>query len=108
MYGLTVFELHKFLHFFLSLYRFREKSNLLVSFLYKLNYPLVCIILISVMIVSQIKDLIQTTEVMLFIEEVYLNLYAYPVFWKIQLTQITLQLLCIREVSLNITVNAHL
>ena len=55
------------------------------------------------MIVSQIKDLIQTTEVMLFIEEVYLNLLRYPVFWKIQLTQITLQLLCVCEVSLNIT-----
>ncbi|XP_052500661.1 focadhesin [Budorcas taxicolor] len=51
----------------------------------------------------QIKDLIQTTEVMLFIEEVYLNLLRYPVFWKIQLTQITLQLLCVCEVSLNIT-----
>ena len=55
------------------------------------------------MIVSQIKDLIQTTEVMLFIEEVYLNLLRYPVFWKIQLTQLTLQLLCVCEVSLNIT-----
>ncbi|XP_069432752.1 focadhesin [Ovis canadensis] len=51
----------------------------------------------------QIKDLIQTTEVMLFIEEVYVNLLRYPVFWKIQLTQITLQLLCVCEVSLNIT-----
>ncbi|XP_068830026.1 focadhesin isoform X2 [Capricornis sumatraensis] len=51
----------------------------------------------------QIKDLIQTTEVMLFIEEVYLNLLRYPVFWKIRLTQITLQLLCVCEVSLNIT-----
>ncbi|XP_070650571.1 focadhesin isoform X1 [Bos indicus] len=51
----------------------------------------------------QIKDLIQTTEVMLFIEEVYLNLLRYPVFWKIQLTQLTLQLLCVCEVSLNIT-----
>ncbi|KAM7240916.1 hypothetical protein CapIbe_007488 [Capra ibex] len=51
----------------------------------------------------QIKDLIQTTEVMLFIEEVYLNLLRYPVFWKSQLTQITLQLLCVCEVSLNIT-----
>ncbi|XP_060988631.1 focadhesin isoform X2 [Dama dama] len=51
----------------------------------------------------QIKDLIQTTEVMLFIEEVYINLLRYPVFWKIQLTQLTLQLLCVCEVSLNIT-----
>ncbi|KAB0360382.1 hypothetical protein FD754_004538 [Muntiacus muntjak] len=51
----------------------------------------------------QVKDLIQTTEVMLFIEEVYINLLRYPVFWKIQLTQLTLQLLCVCEVSLNIT-----
>ncbi|XP_021565863.1 focadhesin-like, partial [Carlito syrichta] len=51
----------------------------------------------------QIKDLIQTTEVMLFIEEVYLSLLRYPVFWKTQLTQLTLQLLCVCEVSLKIT-----
>ncbi|XP_010944320.2 focadhesin [Camelus bactrianus] len=51
----------------------------------------------------QIKDLIQTTEVMLFIEEVYLSLLRHPIFWKIQLTQLTLQLLCVCEVSLNIT-----
>ncbi|XP_057576086.1 focadhesin isoform X1 [Hippopotamus amphibius kiboko] len=51
----------------------------------------------------QIKDLIQTTEVMMFIEEVYLSLLRHPVFWKIQLTQLTLQLLCVCEVSLNIT-----
>ncbi|KAF6124392.1 focadhesin [Phyllostomus discolor] len=51
----------------------------------------------------QIKDLIQTTEVMLFIEEVYLSLSRHPVFWKIQLTQLTLQLLCVCEVSLKIT-----
>uniref|UniRef100_A0A8D1E1C6 Focadhesin n=1 Tax=Sus scrofa TaxID=9823 RepID=A0A8D1E1C6_PIG len=51
----------------------------------------------------QIKDLIQTTEVMLFIEEVYLSLLRHPSFWKIQLTELTLQLLCVSEVSLNIT-----
>ncbi|XP_023982609.1 focadhesin isoform X3 [Physeter macrocephalus] len=51
----------------------------------------------------QIRDLIQTTEVMLFIEEVYLSLLRHPVFWKIQLIQMTLQLLCVCEVSLNIT-----
>lgn len=49
------------------------------------------------------RDLIQTTEVMLFIEEVYLSLLRHPVFWKIQLIQMTLQLLCVCEVSLNIT-----
>ncbi|XP_073907816.1 focadhesin isoform X4 [Castor canadensis] len=51
----------------------------------------------------QIKDLIQTTEVMLFIEEVYLSLLRHPVFWKIQLIQLTLQLLCISDISLKIT-----
>uniref|UniRef100_A0A8C9DG32 Focadhesin n=1 Tax=Prolemur simus TaxID=1328070 RepID=A0A8C9DG32_PROSS len=51
----------------------------------------------------QIKDLIQTTEVMLFIEEVYLSLFRHPVFWKIQLTKLTLQLLCVCEVSLKTT-----
>ncbi|XP_064146503.1 focadhesin isoform X1 [Loxodonta africana] len=51
----------------------------------------------------QVKDLIQTTEVMLFIEEVYLSLLRHPIFWKIQLTQLSLQLLCVCEVSLKIT-----
>ncbi|XP_004677747.1 PREDICTED: focadhesin [Condylura cristata] len=51
----------------------------------------------------QLKDLIQTTEVMLFIEEVYLSLLRHPSFWKNQLTQLTLQLLCVCEVSLKIT-----
>ncbi|XP_063570258.1 focadhesin isoform X6 [Pongo abelii] len=51
----------------------------------------------------QIKDLIQTTEAMMFIEEIYLSLLRHPVFWKIQLTQMTLQLLCVGEVSLKIT-----
>lgn len=47
--------------------------------------------------------MIQTTEVMLFIEEVYLSLSRHPDFWKIQLIQLTLQLLCVCEVSLKIT-----
>ncbi|CAO2588015.1 Focad [Lemmus lemmus] len=51
----------------------------------------------------QMKDLTQTTEMMLFIEELYLSLLRHPVFWKSQLTQLTLQLLCICEVSLKIT-----
>nr|KAF6331695.1 focadhesin [Pipistrellus kuhlii] len=51
----------------------------------------------------QIKDLMQTTEAMLFIEEVYLSLSRHPGFWKIQLAQLTLQLLCVCEVSLKIT-----
>lgn len=45
----------------------------------------------------------QTTEAMLFIEEVYLSLSRHPGFWKIQLAQLTLQLLCVCEVSLKIT-----
>jgi hypothetical protein len=40
---------------------------------------------------------------MLFIEEVYLSLLRHPVFWKIQLIQLTLQLLCISDISLKIT-----
>lgn len=55
------------------------------------------------MFFKQVKDLIQTTEVMMFIEEVYLSLLRHPIFWKIQLTQLTLQLLCVCEVSLQIT-----
>ncbi|XP_064237141.1 focadhesin isoform X1 [Aotus nancymaae] len=51
----------------------------------------------------QIKDLMQTTEVLLFIEEVYLSLLRHPAFWKTQLIQLTLQLLCVCEVSLKIT-----
>ncbi|XP_075416104.1 focadhesin isoform X2 [Tenrec ecaudatus] len=51
----------------------------------------------------QMKDLMQTTEAMLFVQEVYLSLLRHPVFWKLQLTQMTLQLLCVCEVSLQIT-----
>ncbi|XP_032155967.1 focadhesin isoform X3 [Sapajus apella] len=51
----------------------------------------------------QIKDLMQTTEVVLFIEEVYLSLLRHPAFWKTQLIQLTLQLLCVCEVSLKMT-----
>uniref|UniRef100_A0A8C2VVB9 Focadhesin n=1 Tax=Chinchilla lanigera TaxID=34839 RepID=A0A8C2VVB9_CHILA len=51
----------------------------------------------------QMKDMIQTTEAMLFIKEIYLSLSRHPVFWKIQLSQLTLQLLCVCEVSLKIT-----
>lgn len=51
----------------------------------------------------QLKDMMQTTESMLFIEEVYLSLLRYPIFWKTQLTHLTLQILCVCEVSLKIT-----
>ncbi|XP_052032693.1 focadhesin [Apodemus sylvaticus] len=51
----------------------------------------------------QMRDLMQTTEMLMFMEEVYLSLLRHPVFWKSELTQMTLQLLCICEVSLKIT-----
>lgn len=51
----------------------------------------------------QMKDLMQTTEMTLFVEEVYLSLLRHPAFWKRQLTQLTVQLLCICEVSLKTT-----
>ena len=49
------------------------------------------------------RDLTQTTEMLMFMEEVYLSLLRHPVFWKSELTQMTLQLLCFCEVSLKIT-----
>ncbi|XP_060055620.1 focadhesin isoform X3 [Erinaceus europaeus] len=51
----------------------------------------------------QLKDLMQTTEAMLFIEEVYLSLLRHPIFWKTQLAHLTLQILCVCEVSLKMT-----
>lgn len=69
----------------------------------KLFFGLYFIITLYNDFLKQIKDLIQTTEVMLFIEEVYLSLSRHSGFWKIQLTQLTLQLLCVCEVSLKIT-----
>ncbi|XP_044516611.1 focadhesin isoform X2 [Gracilinanus agilis] len=51
----------------------------------------------------QVKDLVQTTEVTLFLQELYLNLLRHPVFWEKELIQLSLQILCVCEVSLKIT-----
>ncbi|XP_062455619.1 focadhesin isoform X1 [Rhea pennata] len=51
----------------------------------------------------QLKDLIQVTEALFFLQELFLSLLRYPVFWKVQLSQFCLQLLCFCEVCLNVT-----
>ncbi|NXC74496.1 FOCAD protein, partial [Anhinga anhinga] len=51
----------------------------------------------------QLKDLLQVTEVSFFLQELFLSLLRYPVFWKVQLSQFCLQLLCFCEVCLNVT-----
>ncbi|KAM7023536.1 focadhesin [Acridotheres tristis] len=51
----------------------------------------------------QLKDLLQVTEALFFLQELFLSLLRYPLFWRIQLSQLSLQLLCFCEVCLNIT-----
>ncbi|XP_074935354.1 focadhesin [Phalacrocorax aristotelis] len=51
----------------------------------------------------QLKDLLQVTEAFFFLQELFLSLLRYPVFWKVQLSQFCLQLLCFCEVCLNVT-----
>ncbi|XP_029859345.1 focadhesin isoform X2 [Aquila chrysaetos chrysaetos] len=51
----------------------------------------------------QLKDLLQVTEALFFLQELFLSLLRYPVFWKVQLSQFCLQLLCFCEVCLNTT-----
>ncbi|NWV91751.1 FOCAD protein, partial [Machaerirhynchus nigripectus] len=51
----------------------------------------------------QLKDLLQVTEALFFLQELFLSLLRYPLFWKDQLSQLTLQLLCFCEVCLNLT-----
>ncbi|XP_075595347.1 focadhesin isoform X2 [Balearica regulorum gibbericeps] len=51
----------------------------------------------------QLKDIQQVTETLFFLQELILSLLRYPVFWKVQLSQFCLQLLCFCEVCLNIT-----
>ncbi|XP_071588266.1 focadhesin isoform X2 [Heliangelus exortis] len=51
----------------------------------------------------QFKDLLQVTEASFFLQELFLSLLQYPVFWKDQLSQFCLQLLCFCEVCLNVT-----
>ncbi|XP_002191837.3 focadhesin [Taeniopygia guttata] len=51
----------------------------------------------------QLKDLLQVTEALFFLQELFLSLLRYPLFWDIQLSQLSLQLLCFCEVCLNVT-----
>ncbi|EMP34040.1 hypothetical protein UY3_08786 [Chelonia mydas] len=51
----------------------------------------------------QIKDLPQITEALFFLEELFRSLLRYPVFWKVQLSQLCLQILCFCEICLNVT-----
>ncbi|XP_061874504.1 focadhesin [Colius striatus] len=51
----------------------------------------------------QLKDLLQVTEASFFLQELFLSLLRYPGFWKVQLSQFCLQLLCFCEVCLNVT-----
>ncbi|XP_053144026.1 focadhesin isoform X2 [Hemicordylus capensis] len=51
----------------------------------------------------QIRDLPQVTETLLFLEELFQSLLRYPVFWKAQLSQFCLQMLCFCEVCLHVT-----
>ncbi|XP_051498535.1 focadhesin [Apus apus] len=51
----------------------------------------------------QLKDLLQVTEASCFLQELFLSFLRYPVFWKNQLSQFCLQLLCFCEVCLNVT-----
>uniref|UniRef100_A0A8U8C475 FOCAD protein n=1 Tax=Geospiza parvula TaxID=87175 RepID=A0A8U8C475_GEOPR len=51
----------------------------------------------------QLKDLLQVTEALFFLQELFLSLLRYPLFWEVQLLQLSLQLLCFCEVCLNVT-----
>ncbi|XP_037979583.1 focadhesin isoform X2 [Motacilla alba alba] len=51
----------------------------------------------------QFKDLLQVTEALFFLQELFLSLLRYPLFWEVQLSQLSLQLLCFCEVCLNAT-----
>ncbi|XP_054253448.1 focadhesin isoform X2 [Indicator indicator] len=50
----------------------------------------------------QVKDLLQITEALFFLQELFLSLLRYPMFWKVQLSQFCLQLLCFCEPCLNV------
>ncbi|KFQ33778.1 Focadhesin, partial [Merops nubicus] len=50
----------------------------------------------------QLKDLLQVTEALFFLQELFLSLLRYPVFWRVQLSQFCLQLLCFCEVCLSV------
>nr|XP_003216652.1 PREDICTED: focadhesin [Anolis carolinensis] len=51
----------------------------------------------------QVKDLSQVTETLLFLQELFQSLLRFPNVWKLQLCQLSLQLLCFCEVSLQLT-----
>ncbi|XP_053787583.1 focadhesin isoform X1 [Vidua chalybeata] len=51
----------------------------------------------------QLKDLLQVTEALFFLQELFLSLLRYPLFWEVQLSQLSLQLLCFCELCLNVT-----
>ncbi|XP_063151085.1 focadhesin isoform X1 [Candoia aspera] len=51
----------------------------------------------------QVKDALQITEALLFLEELFRSLLRYPSFWKTQLCHLCLQLLVFCEVSLQAT-----
>jgi len=51
----------------------------------------------------QLKDLLQVTEALCYLQELFLSLLRYPVFWKIELSQFCLQLLSFCEVCLKVT-----
>ncbi|NWR10820.1 FOCAD protein, partial [Paradoxornis webbianus] len=51
----------------------------------------------------QLKDLQQVTEALFFLQELFLSLLHYPLFWKVQLSQLSLQLVCFCELCLNVT-----
>ncbi|XP_029462772.1 focadhesin [Rhinatrema bivittatum] len=50
----------------------------------------------------QLNDLMQVTEVAMFLEELSAALQRYPTFWNTELCQLSLQLLCVSEVSLRV------
>ncbi|XP_059825981.1 focadhesin isoform X1 [Hypanus sabinus] len=51
----------------------------------------------------QVTSLVHVTEAAIFLKALSLALLRHPHFWKTELAQLSLQLLCVCEVSLNIT-----
>nr|XP_033775395.1 focadhesin isoform X2 [Geotrypetes seraphini] len=51
----------------------------------------------------QLNNLMQVAEVTMFFEELLAALQRYPAFWTRELCQLSLQLLCVSEVSLRVT-----
>uniref|UniRef100_A0A670KBC2 Focadhesin n=1 Tax=Podarcis muralis TaxID=64176 RepID=A0A670KBC2_PODMU len=79
----------------------REHAELRMALLGVLLQPCgFSVLLISLL---QLKDLPQVTEKLLFLEQLVRSLQRHPAFWKAQLRQLCLQLLCICEVCLQVT-----